>query len=191
MLECALCRNAVDQLVDSHVIPRALHADAKGDNPFLLIVRQEAKWSQRSMTGVYGQFVCENCERIFNDWDTHGVEVLKALPTAPDERGQLAFTMASEDFNYSLLKLFALSMLWHAHMAKHELFGIINLTEEQEASLRESLLRGQAGDRDFFATTLTRFVDEEARHILMNPLARNMEKLNTSVSTFTADFRLR
>jgi len=119
METCALCGNSVPKLAESHIYPKALHllfADARDDLPPIVINRKAnypGQAVQKSLGGVYGQFVCQACEgNLFGPADNEFMRLHHHLSSwpLPDEQIEMAQSVVPGDPD--LLHRFALQTLW-------------------------------------------------------------------------------
>ncbi|HEY3855603.1 MAG TPA: hypothetical protein VGO67_14525 [Verrucomicrobiae bacterium] len=78
--------------------------------------------------------LCESCERRFTPYDTHGfnviTEMMKAKLEYRDSSGKVAYIATTAD--YTLFKLFVLSILWRASVSSLEFFAGIKLGVHEE-----------------------------------------------------------
>ena len=70
-----------------------------------------------------------------------------------------------KDFDYKLLKLFFISMLWRASITSHECFERIS-TGPFEEKLRSLILSNNPGDEDDFSVILAKFSNPDLKFIL-------------------------
>lgn len=116
---CALCGASVLKLAESHVYPKALHllfADKRDDIPPFRINRKAdhpGRTVQKSLGGVYGEFVCPTCEfELFGPADDEFMRLHHRLSSwsLPNEQIEMAVNVipGSPD----LLHRFALQTLW-------------------------------------------------------------------------------
>lgn len=138
MVDCPLCRQSVDALVDSHIVPQSFYRTwgKPGNAGMIVCAGQHPK---RSRTGIYDQFLCANCEGKFDIWDDYACSLLR--DTEPDEICQNYF--AYDCVDYVLLKLFFLSVIWRAHACSlaTAVFGDFTLDSSLSDRLREIILK--------------------------------------------------
>ena len=85
---CKLCLEE-SNLVDSHIIQRAVYKDPHNRENRITLVYNEQKLRKTTyFQGVFGQFLCDECEKEFNLWDDKGFKLLGwhllvKMPTRP------------------------------------------------------------------------------------------------------------
>jgi hypothetical protein len=116
---CALCGASVRKLVESHVYPKALHllfADTRDNIPPIVINRKAAypgQAVQKSLGGVYGEFVCTACEReLFGPADNEFMRLYHQLSSWPLPDGQIEMALNVVPGSADLVHRFALQSLW-------------------------------------------------------------------------------
>jgi hypothetical protein len=156
---CQLCGQD-RKLIDAHVIPRSFHRlDSKDPTPAKLVTNVEGRYPQKIRKGVYDQeILCEQCERRFSPWDNYGAQLfIKDWPNfAPIMNGAEQVGYELPTYDYPLLKLFFLSVLWRAAVSTHVMYSKIDLGP-REAALKQSILSGDPGNADHFGVVLQGF----------------------------------
>ena len=161
--ECKFCRK-IKELVDSHVIPRALHKDAQGDDEPINIYSTSRSRGKRSPTGVYGRFLCHDCEESVGKDDQYGVEFVRKYKdgcTGEPLEGSFKNGLIAHHVCYTRLKLWVMSMLWRADGCDHEVFKRVDLGEKWRGRLACSLRLRDPGCADYFAVTATLFDEKD------------------------------
>ena len=126
---CQLCEIEHKRLVDSHVIPRAFYEE---------FARSELKgissddFDKTYRKGIYGQFLCEDCEKSFYQYDNSVIQLIKGNEQVVKIRLEGGEEMGFDIYpNAHLLKRnlqeFALAVLWRAAASEREEFRDINL----------------------------------------------------------------
>jgi len=168
---CNLC-NKNSLLVRSHIIPRAFFD--LGPNPGTkLLSNIPGQFPKRAPAGVYDFIVCDGCERSFNEYDDYGAKVLIQELDSYErivERGKFAGLRAT-GIDYRLLKLFSISLLWRASVARHPFYSRVRLGQFERPA-REMLMTGDPGGTDEFATWWS-FFDLKWSPRLLTPSHRN------------------
>lgn len=148
------------KLIEAHVIPRSFHRIAPNDRqPSRLITNAAGRYSQKVPKGVYdSSLVCEECEQQFSAWDDYASQLFlkrwDKFEKITDRGQEIAFSLA--EFDYSLLKLFFLSVLWRASASSHVMFSKIDLGP-REAVLKKAIKQSDPGPMDFFGVVLQAF----------------------------------
>ncbi|MGW8159020.1 MAG: hypothetical protein ACWGKN_10985 [Desulfoprunum sp.] len=113
------------------------------DRPMQIASSYQGEQQQRSQTGIYGSFVCPNCEKRFAVWDNYAATIL--LQSSVVTSQGLDFG----EYDYNRLARFFLSVLWRAHACEHTFFDTVDL-DAQTVTLGNCLLIENKGAlRDF------------------------------------------
>lgn len=158
-MKCKLCGEH-RVLIKSHVIPKSFYRLNPYDRqPTRLLTNIPGRHSQKVPIGVYDpRLVCEECERLFSPWDDYAADVLlkkgDQFETVSKENEVIAYKLPA--FDYLLLKLFFLSLLWRAAASTQPMFSKVDLGS-REKILKEALREGDPGTEDFFGVILRRF----------------------------------
>ena len=166
--QCKLC-GRTEKLVKSHIVPKALHSDVQPESDVMTIYSQTVAHGQRSPTGVYGRFLCQNCEKFFGPYDEYGVEFVKTHKTGVTGTplsGSFKHGFTA-DIDYPKLKLWIMSMLWRADACDHGLFGRVNLGTRWRDILASNILSETPGNADFFSVTASLFDEGEYGQLFM------------------------
>jgi hypothetical protein len=134
---CQLCRSSANELVNSHIVPKAFGFAAKT----YVTKKFNRKHSKRVLQGIYGQFLCDGCEQKFSALDKAAVDLFK--------KGKSSKLLHKRDCNQALvienafevkeqLHQFALSLLWRAACSNREEYSSIKLGSFQE-QIRDAL----------------------------------------------------
>lgn len=171
--ECKLCGAAGVKLAKAHIIPKSLYGSAIHHplGPLKLVAQALKKFERKSPNGIYDpDLVCISCEARFSPWDAYANKLLlKTRPTSVREHHGERLAYIYDEFDYSLLKLFFLSLLWRANSTSHDFFSSVKLSRRQETELRTMILNGTpGGSEDFAVIFLARFDDSLADGFL-NP----------------------
>lgn len=166
-LVCKLCGQPTNTFAKSHVIPKALHLDERGEDAFLWILKGGCEPPQRSPSGEYDQIVCPPCEKRFGPWDDYGVELIRRLRAGDGvPYGDIAVGI---EVDYARLKLFVMSMLWRASASTRRTYSRVMLGSKWNEALRTALIAEDPGTEDFFSVTVSLFRDEMQRKVLFDP----------------------
>ena len=170
-------------LVDSHVIPQALHVDMQNASEgaeTLEIYSDLRSYSLRSRTGVYGQYVCSDCEGRFHPWDEAGIEFVRGHRTgdagADLPGGRRNGFYAQVD--YPNFKLWVMSLLWRANACQHPLFRRVQLGEKWTDVLTNFLTNEDPGTSEDFSVSASWFTDDVARFFMADPHREKYDQIN-------------
>ena len=139
-------------------------------------------YSLRSPTGAYDRIVCTNCEQRFHPWDTYGVEFVRDYRFGGSKRlsaRQIASkAIEIQDFDYVLLKMFVLSILWRADASSHVLLNRVNLGQSFRSALSKIILCGDPGGAEVFPITATLFKTELDQYYMVDPHRQRVDGVN-------------
>ena len=160
----------------SHTIPQALHKDVQNletTGEFIRIYSDQYNYEPESRTGVWDRMVCDNCERIFQDWDQYGIDFVRTYRSG--RRGVLLgpqsdpVAIAVDDFDYTKLKLFVLSMLWRADANTQPLFRRIDLGSTWRNELTKTILFADPGSPEFLSVSASLFKTDIEKYFMADP----------------------
>lgn len=142
---CKLCYK-IAKLKKSHILPEFLYLPTyDGKHRAVKITSTIGGKEDYIQKGLREYLLCEHCEAQFSRYETYAAPIIKSIPSLlPDPSGQ--FVVISY-LDYSLLKLFQISLLWRASVAKSPAFAAIDLGEH-EKTLRRMLLDENPGQPD-------------------------------------------
>lgn len=142
----SICRMCLKErkLIKAHIIPQSLYPHNFGPADQTKIYWTDPdRFPKRSSIGVYDtSIVCLECERLFQDCDQYGQEVLL---NKPFDTAAVHFDLGN--FDYALLKRFFICVLWRASVSSHVMFSRVSVGEKHELRLRELILQNQTPDR--------------------------------------------
>ncbi len=143
---CKLCLNTVDKFVDSHIIPRAFYEGIERQG--MLSVSENnlgGKNTRRLKKGLYGQFLCHDCEKRFNQYDEPAIKLFKQNSQTKQlvqEGNKSACVIENAVDHKDIIHKFALSVLWRASVCGQREYKELSLGSYNEP-IRESLLTGE------------------------------------------------
>jgi hypothetical protein len=167
---CRLCKT--DQpLIKAHIIPEGFFRSLDDGSGRLMIHTNEPGGRPRkSPIGEYDtSILCGPCDNIFSPWEQHAQDVLlQDLPdTAAVYRGATKVAWRIESFDYRLLKLFFLSLLWRASVSTRRFCRRVS-TGPFEGVLHRMIRARDPGTPEEFAVILGRF-DEPGYNAMLDP----------------------
>jgi hypothetical protein len=179
MAICQLCR-LEKKLIKAHIVPQSLYEPLREEGaPITIYPTAEGAFPKRAPSGIYDSTIlCAVCDGKIGRWDDAAQRLLLApLDTygQPEEifrRG--IFEIAG--FDYASLKLFFVSLLWRAHLTKHEFFAKVNLGLWAETA-RKMILNESPGATEDFAAILARY-DHPLAVAMHNPQRIRFHGLN-------------
>jgi len=165
---CPLCQRE-RKICDSHIIPEFLFVPTYDDGRALEIGEHGTR-NRFVQKGRTEKLLCEKCERHLNEsfekyfcslWYSPGV-----LPERPDSE-----SIELVDLDYGRFKLFHLSILWRASVAKTKPFEQVALGP-YEPRIRRMLVDREPGDEwthQVFGTALTIAPEYKINHAMVMP----------------------
>ena len=141
---CALCRET-RELVKSHIIPQAFHKPMleNGESTFFSMSTNPVVKNKRRAKQLKERMLCVACERLIKKYEDHAIPVVKKLwevKFPPNTANQLV-----ENVDYGLFRLFELSILWRASVARQAIFRAVDLGPHEER-IRQMLLAAAPGE---------------------------------------------
>lgn len=126
---CKLCLSDDVILVDSHVIPRSFYEEYRG-KPLIAFSEKTDKTST-IRKGIFGKFLCCDCEKKFDKVDQKAFELIKSVGSfvsiAKDELKREFLVIENANINKYLLHKFALTILWRAKNSNRQEYPSIKL----------------------------------------------------------------
>ena len=167
--------------VRAHIIPKSFYnLDYSQSVPLLVLTNSDDGYNGKSFVGIYdSSIVTDQGERLFSPWDDYACDLLLKNTSMFRERTDQGQVLALElpEYDYALLKLFFISVLWRAHASSHTFFRNVNLGPFEEP-LRQALLSANPGDMNFFSVTLGCFIDMANGTAMLNPFRERIESVN-------------
>jgi hypothetical protein len=139
---CRLC-GAKGALRKSHLIPEWLYRPLYDEIHRYHVINAAPFTSRRfEQKGLRERLLCQTCETKFSVYEGYARGVLfggQKITVVKHSDG-----IELRDLDYAKLKLFQLSLLWRAGVARQEFFSQVNLNSHEEP-LRKMLLAGNPG----------------------------------------------
>lgn len=166
----------------AHIIPECFFRSTKEkDQGARLLSIKKGVHPKRAPKGVYDEgILCADCEKRFSLCDDYGQKVLlteelRRTPLYDNGRKKIGYLIHGID--YSLFKLFFLSVLWRAAVSSHQFFGNINLGPHFK--ILDNLVRSSSpGSPDDFAVFMDEYVFPFGPSIPMSmPFSTRMQGL--------------
>lgn len=189
MPTCCLC-GLDKQLIEAHIIPRKLYKPIRqasiGSSPGAQAPRIYAvgttQKSKQSQNGIYdSNILCGDCDgnKVIGSWDQYGqrllLDSLQPENYLPDNRGKPA-AYKINDFDYTKLKLFFMSILWRAAITDHQFFKHVSLGP-WEKKLRDMIHSQDPGTIHDFSVILFRY-EGDFSEIMQNPSKQRQDGIN-------------
>jgi hypothetical protein len=166
------------KLINSHIIPDGFFDRIKANEPNIML--DETNHPKRAPKGVYDQHIlCGPCDNRIGVWDGYAQNVL-----TNDMSG---FTVVHENgivggwerptYDYSLLKMFFISLVWRASISSHPFYRRIDIGTKFEDRAHAMISTDDPGDENDFGVTLARLT-EPIGHAFLNPHAERLDGVN-------------
>jgi hypothetical protein len=180
---CRLCLTE-QPLVKAHVIPRQFYHSIRGSGigfgagelvPRIYVAGSSRKPKQ-CQSGIFdSNILCPDCDqKKIGPWDKYAQELfLRKFPK------QLATSIRSpalyciDNFDYSSLKLFFLSVLWRSAITENEFFGRVDIQGSEE-TIRRMLLDRNPGASEEFPVMAVRY-EGPFREVMPCPTRADLE----------------
>jgi hypothetical protein len=171
MITCKLTGD-IGKPIKAHIIPRAFYELPKQKEGFnKLIGNSPAAFPKKLPIGIYDTtIVTQKGEKFFNKWDNYATELLLGDKTTFEEikkNGNLAGWNLGP-YDYNLLKLFSISILWRAHVSSQDVFKKVNLGPH-ESIIRQLLLTEDASYTDSYSVVIAKWIDNGYGPVIMDP----------------------
>jgi hypothetical protein len=146
------------KLCDSHIIPRHfIRKRDAGTGLFEFIDGEPLK--KRLSKGWTEYLLCEKCESHLGRFDDYAARFFATSDNwgIVDVRQIDMRIFLVEEFNYELLKLFFMSLLWRSAVASIPAFESVALNHKYQEELREMILRNDPGDEHKYGTVIFKY----------------------------------
>ena len=128
--------------------------------------------------GVYDKTIlCHDCEQIFQETDNYGQELLLNEKHEEITRNGSLIGYRLVNVNYSLIKLFFISILWRASVSSQEFYKKVNLGKYENIA-KKNIEEKNPGEPCEFSFILTRFTDEKFGTAMLNPHRERWDNIN-------------
>jgi hypothetical protein len=177
-----LCRPCETQQrpIKAHVVPEGFFRALRDDSGVTeLRTNKRGVPPKRAPVGVYDMAIlCSRCDNVFSPWDKHAQDILlrdfAETRAIYDGDEKIAWTI--HEFDYKLLKLFFVSLLWRASVSTHEFYRRVDI-KSFEQEMRDMILAENPGAPETFAVTLSRF-DHPAYRGIFDPHRDRFDGIN-------------
>jgi hypothetical protein len=182
---CPLCLQ-LQPLCDSHIVPNAFYAplfDNKNHRALRLSV-DPALRDGRALSGEWEPLLCGSCEQRTNVYDQHAIKAIKRLvwerPPITDGIPRMGWV------DYRRFKLYHMSVLWRAAVAKRPYWKAVTLGAAHMERLRLHVLSGDPGHPSEYSCLLSamRFDNSPATKFVMAPVRLRFEGQRAYLFTY-------
>jgi hypothetical protein len=161
---CHLCLKK-SELRNSHILPEFFYLGIYDDSHRTLEISHDSE--RVIQKGLREHLLCQECETKLSRYEGYAVKLIRDIPNfsrSPD--GRFLF---SENVNYFHFKLFQLSILWRASIAKNIAFAKVDLGPHEEI-VRNMLVGGNPGNSsDYGCVMMTMLNTEVLDKVLVPP----------------------
>lgn len=140
---CNLCGKD-RELINSHIIPEWVYTDLYDEkHRFHVLASTTNKTKSFEQKGLREKLLCDDCEQKFSRYEKYAREVIKGDESKVVRQYQDRLEIY--DINYTLFKLFQISVLWRAGIAKHRMFSRVDLGPHENI-LKNMLIAEDPGE---------------------------------------------
>ena len=180
MIECKLT-GSIGKPIKAHIIPRSFfELPPQEEGSCKLLSNVPDTFPKKVPAGIYDStIVTREGEDIFDSWDNYATQLLLDNNLELKEiagHGCVVGWQVAE-YDYSLLKLFALSVLWRAHASSHHAFTKVQLGSH-ELTIRNLLLNNDPGSPDQYSVIISKWIDDGFGPVFMGPFSELYDDVN-------------
>jgi hypothetical protein len=169
---CNLCAKE-SSLVNSHVFPEFFYERTYNEaHQFISVSNHPLRRPRPMQRGLTERLLCAGCDNQISKYATYAAALLRRIDATPETiPGQIVI----EDVDLKTFRLFGLSLLWRAHVAKSYMFRSVRLGSHAER-LRSMLRAGDPGDPHKYGFTFAKIVGLETHgHLMLAPIRTKYE----------------
>jgi hypothetical protein len=184
MKRCRFCEQDKVALAKAHVIPRSFFKRVRGKAKYSTELRasKKAVTEKFQQAGHYDcEILCEDCERKFTPYDTHGFSVFTKVfenqNIYRDPNGfECAYLLPNVDFR--LLKLFVLSVLWRASVSRLHFYRNVDLGQRHEDKIKSLIASDTIEHADDYQLVSSHQKGHPYPKVILEPWKRRVEHVN-------------
>ena len=167
--------------VKAHIIPKSFYEiPPQSDGPCKLMTNASGVRPKKMPIGIYDDtMVTRNGEEIFGNWDDYACKLLLNDFDQFDQicKDSRVIAWRKKEYDYSFLKLFALSVLWRTHASTQHSFSNVDLGPH-EPEIRDMLLCGDPRGEEDYSVILSRWIDGDFGTVIMDPFSERYDGAN-------------
>ena len=158
---CALCNDS-GILEKSHIIPNAVFKKIKrtSNGQGIALVDDEHTSVQYSQDSWWEYLLCKKCEGQISMYEKYFFESIRGNNGIKKNQHSLGVTYTG--IRYPKFKLFLISLLWRAAVAKHVAFSKVILVDQWLEELRDSINNEKPLGKSKFGCRLYKLADSTA-----------------------------
>jgi len=181
MITCKLT-GKIGEGVKSHIIPKSFYEiEPQKNGATELITNKKGEHSKKIRKGIYDkEILIEKGEKLFDKFDNYGFELLISKFSEFEEIRSDNNTLIGwnvRNYDYQMIKLFALSIIWRAHVSKQSFFSRVNLGIHADR-IKSMLLSGNSGDGDQYSVNIARWKNNKFGAMFMDPDRSRFDNVN-------------
>jgi hypothetical protein len=176
---CRYC-GTEKKLVKAHIIPEGFFRRLRdGQDPPRLLTNKLGVYPKKAPIGEYDDgIICGDCEAQFGEWDGYAQELLAEEPKGSSLiviDGEVAAYQV-QNYEYDLLKLFFVSLIWRASVSTRPFYARIQLGPF-EVYAKNLIECRDPGSEDEFSVTLAKF-DHPLGGVIYDPFRQKYDGVN-------------
>src|SRR5712692_2496962 len=139
---CKLCKNE-GQVRHSHIFPEFLYERSYDEKHRAISIWPQSYHNEQILQkGLREYLLCQGCETHLSVFERYAAEVLRNLPsTAAHSPGDIVWVPGVD---YRKFKVFQMSLLWRASIARQEAFAAVQLGAHEDR-VRRLIQSGNPG----------------------------------------------
>jgi hypothetical protein len=143
-------------------VPEFLHQPIYDDKHRTNLIRFGDDRPHILQKGIRERLLCDECERRFQEFEDYFARYWYQRRPFPDP--PLPQEVLLSDLDYGRVKLFLLSIIWHASVAKSPTFKSADLGPHEDR-IRQLLFSGDPGPADHYQIYAGLIVDPDSREL--------------------------
>jgi hypothetical protein len=159
---CKLCGKN-EELRESHVIPEFFYQPVYEPNHVFYRLSSDSERPKQAHKGLYQKLFCDSCESLFQALEDYVAPVWFSKELKFRNESGISYMMG---IDYSLFKLFQLSIIWRASVCSLSEFSNILIGAKHEGIIREMLLNRTPGNPDQYGCVIVHANDDEMQKII-------------------------
>lgn len=163
---CKLCKKE-SVLRHSHILPEFFYLSLYDESHRTLeISLGETKIIQK---GLREYLFCQECETKLSRYENYAATLIRQISKLPKDASERF--LYSNNMNYSLFKLFQLSILWRASISTNFVFKKVTLGTYQKEIIRQMLNEEKPGKSTDYGCIMMIMLNTEILHkVLIAPI---------------------
>lgn len=162
----------------SHVIPKFVIRQRSHGSGFFQIENQDPR-IRKIPTGWYEKLLCRSCEEHIGKYEDYAAKFFDEHESSEPVSIKDIERYRVDAYDYKLLKLFFMSVLWKAGIATDDVFKDVALGPYEE-KLRQMLLKNETGGYEDFSSVISVFHPgpKNSHKIIFTPRRKKVKNVN-------------